>query len=109
MSNVGVLTVTAATGTVVMAALITRLPLILIRRRPPIMRVKLAMDILDNCLTEPGKTTLRSRLFDPADDLDADDCIKMQRTPWLFITRLTHADECDCSGCVFVAHRKDPR
>lgn len=108
MSNVGVLTVTAATGTVVMAALITRLPLILIRRRPPIMRVKLAMDILDNCLTEPGKTTLRNRLFNPANDLDADDCIKMLHTPRL-LTRLTHADDCDCSRCVLAAHRKAPR
>jgi hypothetical protein len=40
-------------------------------RTPPILKVKLALDLLDDILVEPGRTLLRERLRDPDDDLDA--------------------------------------
>jgi hypothetical protein len=58
-------------------ALIAQLAPIQSRRTPAVMKVKLALDFLDDCLAEPGKTILRDRLLDPADNLDADDCIDM--------------------------------
>jgi DNA polymerase III epsilon subunit-like protein len=58
-------------------ALIAQLAPIQSRRTSAVMKVKLALDFLDDCLAEPGKSLLRDRLLDPADDLDADDCIEM--------------------------------
>lgn len=49
------------------------------RRTPPAQKVKLALDFLDDCLQEPGRTMMRERLLDPDDDLDAMQCMEMLR------------------------------
>lgn len=58
-------------------ALIAQLAPISSRRTAGVMKVKLALDFLDDCLAEPGKSLLRERLLDPADQLDAEDCMDM--------------------------------
>jgi hypothetical protein len=54
-------------------ALVAQLAPVQSRRTPPMRKIQLALDFLEDCVAEPGKTVLRSRLLDPDDDLDVDD------------------------------------
>lgn len=56
-------------------ALIAQLGPIQSRRTPAVRKVQLALDFLDDCLLEPGKTAVRERLLNPDDSLDAEDCM----------------------------------
>jgi hypothetical protein len=52
-------------------ALIAQLGPISSRRTSAVQKIQLALNFLDDCLHEPGKTAIRERLLDPADKLDA--------------------------------------
>lgn len=54
-------------------ALIAQLGPISSRRTPAVQKIQLALNFLDDCLLEPGKTAVRDRLLDPDDELDAED------------------------------------
>lgn len=54
-------------------ALIAQLAPVNARRTAPAMKIKLALDFLGDCVVEPGRAILESRLLDPADELDAED------------------------------------
>lgn len=57
------------------AALIAQLGPIQSRRTPGVRKVQLALDFLDDCLVEPGKSYVSARLLDPADAFDVEDCM----------------------------------
>jgi len=56
-------------------ALVAELAPVQSRRTPPMQKVKLALNFLDDCLLEPGKSVMRARLTDPDDDLDVEDVL----------------------------------
>lgn len=54
-------------------ALIAQLAPVQSRRTPAGMKIKIALDFLGDCVLEPGRTILESRLLDNNDELDAED------------------------------------
>lgn len=56
-------------------ALIAQIAPVTSRRTPPALKLNLALNFLDDCLQEPGRTILRERVLDPDDDLDAEQCM----------------------------------
>jgi hypothetical protein len=56
-------------------ALIAQLAPVQSRRTPNALKVQLALNFLGDCLEDPGRTYMESRLLDPRDDLDAPDVI----------------------------------
>lgn len=56
-------------------ALVAQLAPVSSRRTPPGTKVKLALDFLGDCLLEPGRSYVETRLLDPADELDAEDVL----------------------------------
>jgi hypothetical protein len=54
-------------------ALIAQLAPVQSRRTPNSLKVQLALNFLGDCLEEPGRTYLESRLLDRTDELDAQD------------------------------------
>lgn len=54
-------------------ALIAQLAPVQSRRTPNSLKVQLALNFLGDCLEEPGRTYLESRLLDARDELDAPD------------------------------------
>lgn len=58
-------------------ALLAELAAINSRRTPTLEKVRLALNFLDDCLVEPGRSHVRSRLTDEDDEFDAEDCIPM--------------------------------
>jgi hypothetical protein len=53
-------------------ALLAQIAPVSSRRTPPLLKVKLALDLLGDVLVEPGRTTLQDRLLDPSDPFDAE-------------------------------------
>jgi hypothetical protein len=56
-------------------AIAAQLGPVLSRRTPPLVKMQLVLDFLEDCLLEPGRTVLRNRLLDPADDFDVSDAV----------------------------------
>jgi len=54
-------------------ALIAQLAPVQSRRTPNALKVQLALNFLGDCLEEPGRTYLETRLMDARDELDAPD------------------------------------
>jgi hypothetical protein len=54
-------------------ALIAEIAPVSSRRTPPLQKLKLALNFLDDCLQEPGRSYVAGRLLDRDDDLDVDD------------------------------------
>jgi hypothetical protein len=53
-------------------ALLAQIAPVSSRRTAPLLKVKLALDLLGDVLVEPGRTTLQDRLLDPSDPFDAE-------------------------------------
>jgi hypothetical protein len=54
-------------------ALIAQLAPVQSRRTPPALKVQLALNFLGDCLEEPGRSYVETRLLDARDELDAPD------------------------------------
>jgi hypothetical protein len=52
-------------------ALLAQIAPVSSRRTAPLLKIKLALDLLGDIVIEPGRTTLQDRLLDPSDDFDA--------------------------------------
>jgi hypothetical protein len=56
-------------------ALVAQLGPVMSRRTAAVVKMQLTLDFLEDCLLEPGRTVLRNRLLDPADDFDVSDAV----------------------------------
>lgn len=54
-------------------ALVAEIAPVSSRRTPPVQKLKLSLNFLEDCLEEPGRSYVRERLLDRDDALDADD------------------------------------
>jgi hypothetical protein len=56
-------------------AMVAQLGPAMSRRSGPIVKVQLALDFLEDCIVEPGRSRLRERLMDENDHFDVEDAL----------------------------------